>query len=54
VHRLLTSPFAKGFLGAIIAVALIALAIHLWSDHQALHVLVNYLNTHADKINKLP
>lgn len=57
VHRLLASPFVRGFLGACAAViCLLAglVIVHLWSDHQALHTLVNYLNANAIKINKLP
>ncbi len=50
-------PFWVGFLGVLAALAVLALVvlvIHLWSDHRALHVVVDYLNSHADKINKLP
>lgn len=56
-RALITSSFARGFLGALAAVVLVIgvlLAIHLWSDHVALHTMLDYLNTHADKINKLP
>lgn len=57
MRRLVTSPFLIGFFGALAAAAiglLVLLVIHLWSDHVALHVLINYLNQHAAAINKLP
>jgi len=57
LNRLRTSPFVKGFLGAIAAIALLLLsllAIHLWSDHTALHVVVDFLNQHGERISKLP
>lgn len=46
--------FWVGFLGAVAGALLMLMSIHAWSDHQALHVLVNYLNEHAEKINRLP
>lgn len=54
VRSLLTSPFARGFAGAIVAAVVVLLAIHAWSDHAALHIVVDFLNRHADKINTLP
>lgn len=37
-----------------VGVLVVLLLIHLWSDHVALHTMLDYLNSHADKINKLP
>jgi len=58
MYRVLAAPeFWKGFLGVVVAVAVAALTLgvwHLWSDHHALHVVIDYLNTHAAAINKLP
>lgn len=57
MHRLLANSFVRGFLGATLAIACLfagLLVIHLWSDHLALHTLIDYLNAHAEKINKLP
>lgn len=45
--------FLIGFGGAVVAGVLIAVGWHLWSDHAALHVIVEYLNVHAAKINEL-
>lgn len=49
--------FLWGFAGMLTAVAgvvAILVVYHLWSDHRALHVVVDFLNQHAGKINKLP
>ena len=54
MRGLLTHPFWKGFLGALIAVLVALLGIHLYSDHVALHTLVTFLNQHAEQISKLP
>ncbi len=43
-----------GLLGGIVGIVLVLETIHLWSDHQALHVVVDYLNQHSAAINKLP
>lgn len=54
---LLTSAFARGFLGALIAIVLVAIALllyHLYTDHVAFHILLDYMNQHADQINQLP
>lgn len=47
------SRFIAVMFGAL-GVAGALLLYHLWTDHLALHALVDYLNTNAAKINKLP
>lgn len=57
MRRLLASPYVKGFLGALTLVSMLSsilFAYHLYTDHTALHVLIDYLNQHAAQINKLP
>ena len=54
MRSLLTGPFARGLVGAVAGGLLLLSAVHLWSDHIALHVLVDYMNRNAPKINALP
>lgn len=54
MRSVLVRPFVIGFGAAVLGVGVMLLAIHLWSDHVALHVVVDFLNRNADKINKLP
>lgn len=44
------TAFALGLAGVVTALLLY----HLWTDHVALHTVINYLNSNAAKINKLP
>ncbi len=44
---------AGSLVGSLVIVMLLVVY-HLWSDHQAFHVMLNYLNDHAAKINRLP
>jgi hypothetical protein len=50
IDRTAARPFVVGFVGALAAVVLIGLAIHLYLDHQNLHTMLNFLNQHAAKI----
>ena len=52
--RLLSAPFVRGILGGVLGLALALLTWHIWTDHRAFHVMLDYLNTHAATINKLP
>lgn len=47
-------PFVFGIAGAVLGGVLLMVIMHLWADHTALHVIVNYLNQQSAKINKLP
>ena len=42
-----TSAFVKGFVGALLGGVLLLAAVHLYTDHAALHVLVNLVNQSA-------
>lgn len=48
------APFAKGLLGAILGGVLILLGVHFYTDHQAFHQVVGFINTHGAKIAALP
>lgn len=57
LQRIRHSPFLTGFLGAFCAALGIVIGltiIHLWSDHVALHVMLDFLNQHGETISKLP
>lgn len=60
MHGLLDDPSARWrqrlitFTIGMLGVAAALLLYHLWTDHLALHALIDYLNTNAAKINKLP
>jgi len=43
-------PFLVGLLGVLVGLLLL----HLWSDHVAGHVIVDFLNQHGEKIRTLP
>ena len=49
-----TSAFLKGLIGALLGGVVILVAVHLYADHVALHTMLTFLNTHAEKIVKLP
>lgn len=54
LHRVLSSPYAKGFAGALVALVVSALAWHLYTDHVAFHQALGFLTQHAAAISKLP
>ena len=48
------SPIAKGFLGAVVGMAVVLVGLHLYQDHLAFHAVLNFVNSNAQKIQKLP
>lgn len=42
--------FAYGFVGVLLALLLY----HAYTDHVALHTMLNFLNQHGEKIQRLP
>lgn len=57
MRRVLASPFVRGFLGALAGSCVLGVLLvvyHLWTDHVALHAMLDYLNAHAAAINHLP
>ena len=54
MYRFLTHPFWKGVLGGVFGLAVGLLVWHAWSDHRQIHMLIEYINLQAPKINKLP
>lgn len=53
-HLKTLAPFAKGILGAVIGGLLLLGAIHIYSDHQAFHQVVGFINANGAKIAALP
>ena len=49
MRNLLTGPVAKGFAGAVIGGIFFLMGIHLYSDHAALHALVDLVNRQAQQ-----
>lgn len=45
-----SSGFLKGLIGAVVGTAVALLTWHLYTDHVALHTMLTFLNTHAQKI----
>ncbi len=43
----LTHPFTKGTAGAIVGGLLLLLALHVYTDHKALHQIVDMINANA-------
>ncbi len=48
------APFWMGALGVLVAGAAFLIGLHVWTDHQALHQVIGFLNTNAAKINAIP
>jgi len=48
------SSLLIGFIGALAAIVGFLTSVHLWSDHVALHVMLDFLNQHGEKIRMLP
>ena len=56
MHRVLIAavPYLKGMVGAIVGGILLLLAIHAYTDHVALHQVIDFINTQGPKVVKLP
>lgn len=62
MHRVLAdrprlAGFVYGFLGMLTACVIVVSLLfgyHLWTDHRALHVMLDFLNQHAEQIRKVP
>lgn len=40
-------PALKGAIGAVVALILVFIGLHVWSDHQQLHIMIGTLNRMA-------
>lgn len=54
MRRVLTHPFVLGVAGVVVTLLVWSIAKHVYDDHLALHYMADYLNRHAQQINKLP
>lgn len=53
MRSILGAPAVKGIAGGLAGVVVGLLVWHLYTDHVAFHLLLDYLNTHAAAINNL-
>lgn len=54
IQAFMWGAFGKGAIGALVAIGLVIVGLHLYQDHVALHQMIGFVNAYAPRVMAIP